>query len=145
MTVTIKIQRHNKYEADGYHLDAVCDGEECGILTLEEGVVARQVGRKVLKHPVLKVDEINVFAPFQRRGVATKLYEAAADLACEDGVQLASIYRLPWAKSNEFWAKQIAKGRATVWSRDPGANRHRDQIILNSCVRDLSGVRKRRR
>jgi len=117
-------------------LTARCGGIDCGFMTLDEA--------RVLGQSVLAVDMISVYPDFQRQGVATKLYENAADLACENGHNLASVFRLPDAKSNEFWTKQIAKGRASIWSRgNEGSNT--DRIVLNFCERDLSGVRKRRR
>jgi hypothetical protein len=61
--------------------------------------------------PVFQVLGIGVRTKYARCGLGTKLYEAAARFACTQGAVLQSDFsRTP--KSQGFWAKQTAKGRA---------------------------------
>jgi len=57
------------------------------------------------------VSRVDVNVGFKRKGLATRMYEAAAKLAAEHGLPLSSDQsRFPGAES--FWAKQVAAGRA---------------------------------
>jgi len=59
------------------------------------------------------VDDVAVHSTATRRGVATRMYELAAQVAAKRGVALASsTARFPG--SDGFWKKQAAKGRATA-------------------------------
>lgn len=92
------------------------------------------------------VDRVDVFEPFRRHGVATKLYEAAAREACTRRARLASLERNPDAHSTAFWKKQVAKGRAIEKPiRGADADRY-TRYVLKSCDGDidLSGLRSRR-
>lgn len=85
-------------------------------------------------HEVAQVLQSNVLRPLLRQGIGTKLYEAAAEAACEQGLQLASSPKwMRSAHSSGFWDKQLRKGRA----KDIG-----DGVIVldQSCGADLSGM-----
>lgn len=59
----------------------------------------------------LEVSGIKLVPGMQRKGLGTKLYEVAADAACDLGLPLVSDQvRSPFAEA--FWRKQRAKGRA---------------------------------
>lgn len=88
------------------------DGEELGDLILrvtkfrdvpdEDGFDTRDG---------LEVSGIKLPPGMQRKGLGTKLYEVAADAACDLGLPLVSDQvRSPFAEA--FWRKQVAKGRA---------------------------------
>lgn len=61
-----------------------------------------------------RVAVIHVQAPWRHQGVGTALYEAAAAEACRRRSRLFSDARNPNAFSNDFWEKQVEKGRAKV-------------------------------
>jgi hypothetical protein len=74
------------------------------------GDIYVHVGRYAAKS-LLVVESIDVSGDVRRCGVGTKLYEAAAKLACSRGLRLASdTFRTE--ASDGFWAKQVAKKRA---------------------------------
>ncbi len=87
------------------------------------------------------VEHIRVNEVGRRRGIATKLYETAAKDACRAGEPLVSAYRVKDAHSNDFWAKQKRKGRATVVGvrHDAGA---KIPVYALDCAKgtDLSGL-----
>lgn len=114
-------------------------GEDVGWL---EAYPTKMGGRKVFV-----VDTIEVTEEVRRQGVATQLYEAAARLACSKRSVLGSQDRLQGAWSNEFWEKQLAKGRAIQLKPKTGpVTRGTTRYMLTSCESfDLSGLRKRRR
>lgn len=90
----------------------------------------------------LNVNGIFVDEPYRRKGYGTKLYEAAAEVACENDLNLASTYREDEAHSHDFWRKQARKGRAEV-IRGAG-HKGQDVYVLNSsCGVDLSGLPER--
>lgn len=111
---------------------AFCGDEECGFLNAD-------------LHPnegMLKVAGVFVEYPYLRRGVATALYEAAAQKACRHGVRLTSMSRLDGAKSTDFWDKQVARGRAEKIFL-PG---QRDAVyLLKNCETSLSSLKGRAR
>ncbi len=79
------------------------------------------------------VNNVVVKDRYQRQGLATALYEAAARAACADGLPLASPSRLRDAKSTPFWEKQVRKGRAVRIARPHrylafGLKRGREQM-----------------
>lgn len=108
---------------------AYCGDEECGEILVD----------LVPEQNALNVATIVVHPKFQRQGVATILYEAAAKKACEDGLRLMSTSRMPGAHSNDFWRKQVAKGRAEE-VRDL---RQRPVYLLNHCETSLAGLLRR--
>jgi len=77
-----------------------CDGDLVGFLETRKGK-----GSWV-------VDGVYVDEPYQRRRIGTALYEKAAAEACRRGAPLASVSRSKGARSHDFWAKQLRKGRA---------------------------------
>lgn len=101
---------------------------------------------------VYGVTRLYVGSGLRRRGLATKLYEAAARQACRERARLASIEREFGVHSTDFWKKQVAKGRAkrysaryTKYAQQYGRARwseSQDTFILNDCSEpiDLSGV-----
>jgi GNAT superfamily N-acetyltransferase len=105
---------------------ARCNGQHAGNILV--------VKTKVRGRVVWAVDTVSVYPQFQRRGVATKLYEAATAGACAKRGRLASVDRRPGAFSNDFWRKQAAKGRVEVFR-----GKRQPIYVLRDCsVRDLS-------
>jgi len=92
---------------------------------------------------VWRVSSIDTEAAAQRKGLATRLYEEAAKHVCARGGVLISNNRLPGAKSQDFWWKQVQKGRA----RRVGEGEFVHASVVLDCAHagDLSGVAKRRR
>lgn len=105
--------------------------------------------QKILGKTVYTVSGVVVDEAFQRRGLATVLYEAAAVEACRRKARLASTERNFEARSLDFWLKQERKGRAIRVSQrhlykltDPGkAPGMYDAFMLRDCEEpiDLSG------
>lgn len=114
---------------------ATCDGEFCGQID-----VYRRTG-PIGGRVVWPVNAIFVATAQRRKGVATKLYEAAAQAVCKRRGHMASTNRSTGAHSHDFWQKQVAKGRARVVRRRHGAQ---PAYILTSCpVTTLAGRRRR--
>jgi len=108
------------------------DEEECGMLNVDTDS----------EDALLKIAGVFVYSAYQRQGIATALYEAAAQRACQQGLRLASTSRLKDAKSNEFWRKQAAKGRVD----EVQVHGERDVwYLLKNCETSLSGLKGRRR
>lgn len=118
-----------------FAFDAYLDGERVGSIT---GV---RLNDKIRGRVVYKVSNVKVAEGQRRRGVATKLYEAAAQEACRRRARLASLERRAMAYSHEFWRKQAAKGRAEVIER-----RNEQPVYVLDCAfaRDLSSLRRRK-
>ena len=106
--------------------------------------------------PFWNVANVEVEPEFRRQGVATALYEAAAKEACRrDAVSIGSTYRPTGAASNQFWAKQFAKGRAVRYTHVRRYGEYgaapvdRPPFVLRHCgITALDGARlrfKRRR
>ena len=119
---------------------AYCDDQACG------RIYAYRSKAKVSGKVVYAVKNIEVNEVARRKGVGTKLYEAAANEACRRRGSLASVGRNPGAHSNDFWEKQAAKGRA-VRVRQPGGQ---PAFVLVECPSkgmrtDLSGVQRKRK
>jgi len=108
------------------------DEEECGILNVDEDQEER----------ILKIGGVFVYDSYLRQGIATALYEAAAQKACQRGLRLASTSRIKDAKSNDFWRKQAAKGR--VDERQVFGERD-VWYLLKNCETSLSGLKGKRR
>jgi GNAT superfamily N-acetyltransferase len=67
--------------------------------------------------PFWSIVNVEVNPAMQRQGIATRLYEAAAKEACRrDATPIGSNIRTLASPSNQFWAKQFAKGRAVRYS-----------------------------
>lgn len=110
------------------------DGLHVGWIYLDRGV---RDGQRVMK-----VRNIEVNPKHQRKGLATKLYQAAAKAACEEGRVLVSNDRQIGAHSNDFWLKQAAKGRAII----DGCSKGQPVFVLRCfAANDLSGLRKKRK
>lgn len=123
------------YTQNNFAFRMVCDGyDEVGWIF---GAAIRE-GRKRRVH----VLDVEVDSAYQRHGYATKLYEALAQTACRKRMKLVSDTRVIGAKSHDFWAKQLRKGRAKV----VGENRY-GPIYELSCAHagDLSGLRKKKK
>lgn len=111
--------------------------ESCGHLS------ARRLLKRVGGHIAWTVDNIHVDPYYRRRGVATKLYETAAQAVCTRRGHLASTNRSTGAYSNEFWQKQVAKGRARAVRRRHGMP---PAYVLTDCpVTTLARARRHRR
>lgn len=126
---------------NSFHFEAWLEGHEVG------GIQAFKT--KVRGRTVYAIRDVNVRAEQRRRGIATKLYEAAAQEACRRRARLASTERLFTSRSRDFWAKQKAKGRVEELPGkpvprgvDPAAY---TPIFILDCAfaRDLSGARRR--
>ena len=94
------------------------------------------------------VDNVSVAESLQRKGWGTKLYEAAAAEACRRRAPLASKERTRGAKSIEFWAKQLRKGRAVILSKRSGLEaREKAPVYSLECPApaSLAGRLRRRR
>lgn len=120
----------------GFAFEAVCDGQACG------RIEAHRMGRKVGGRVAYKVMRIDVDIEYRRKGVATKLYEAAANEACRRRSRLASTERNPGAHSTDFWKKQVAKGRAkAIPVRGADPDRYTQYLLLDCPVTSLARVR----
>jgi GNAT superfamily N-acetyltransferase len=109
----------------------------CGVIHVG-AVWAQPPGKPWQKY--YSVAWVRVVDGAQGKGLATKLYEAAAQEACKRGAPLASdSVRFPG--SDGFWRKQLRKGRA----RDVFDKRGQQRFAL-SCPApsSLAGLRKRR-
>ncbi len=98
-------------------------------------------GRKKVWH----VGNVDVDVDRQRQGLATKLYEAAAAYACKNGGVLVSDDRLVDAKSNDFWWKQVQKGRARIVDNGYPDGEFVYKAVVLDCKAsaDLSGIRRK--
>jgi len=81
---------------------------------------------------VAAVTESRVEPAYQRRGIATQLYEAAARYACEFGQPLSSDITIS-AAARGFWEKQERAGRAMRRKLDRG-----DEVFVLSCPASAS-------
>lgn len=109
-------------------------GEQpAGALTLR--LTTRPVGDEYEK--VAMVTGVGVKADFRRKGVATKMYEAAARWAAEEGVHLLSDTTRT-EMSESFWKKQTEKKRADPVSLFDDNNTY--YYRLKKGVTDLSGL-----
>lgn len=113
MKVAIKRIVSNKRE---FSFEAHCSRrpkdarQPCGSLIAEHYIPE---GNEPATGPFWSIVHVDVEPAFQRQGVATKLYEAAAKEACRRGAMpIGSNIRTLKSPSNQFWAKQFAKGRA---------------------------------
>lgn len=132
--MNLKIVEADTGSSNQIRFDALCDGVLCGRIRAHKTKVSGRV--------VYTVSDVNVEERNQRRGVATKLYEAAHAGACSRRSRLASTARNAGAFSNDFWRKQEARGRVEVYPhKDPRLVKY----VVSSCdTRDLSGLKKRR-
>lgn len=120
-------------------------------------IEARQYGQRVgvitanhVGAPLgLQVSWIHVSAGLRRCGLATRLYTAMAQVACDAGGVLSSdVLRKPTTEA--FWQKQVAKGRA-VCAQPAGQSPHPDYgrggcetYALTTCpVTTLAAARRR--
>lgn len=122
--------------ADGFAFEALCDGRWCGEIS------AYRLLKRVRGRVVYTVGSIEVATSARRRGIATKLYEAAANEACRQRRRLASTNRSAGAYSNDFWQKQVAKGRARAVRRRYGMPPA--YVLIDCPVTTLARARRRR-
>jgi GNAT superfamily N-acetyltransferase len=137
----MKIVREGKKHArDWFRLSARISGQQVGYVGVTRYVVS-DARQEALAHPAMQISRIFVEPEYRKRGVATRLYEAAAKLSCKK-------YNLPLAsdetrspEADSFWRKQAAKGRARAVpeTEDTG-----DYYIL-SCPAPPSLAGRRRR
>lgn len=103
-------------------------------------------GRTRDEGPFMRVKFVQTRGTFQRRKVATRLYEAAAKLACERyGLPLASDVTR-YAGSEGFWSKQRRLGRASCYK--PNALRETEDWCMRYILpcpppKSLEGSRRR--
>lgn len=113
---TLEIVRtHRSAYGDDVVFMAQDAGRRVGVITANH--VADPLG--------LQVSWVRVAGYAQRCGVATKLYTAMAQAACDAGGVLSSdMVRAPTTEA--FWQKQVAKGRARcvrhIKNPQPGAS-----------------------
>ena len=115
-----------------FGLVAQCDGQKCGYLDAKKTTIGGRVA--------YTVSYISVSDDFQRKGIGTKLYEAAHAKACQRRARLASTERHSWAHSNDFWNKQICRNRVEIYA---GKSPDMPVFVLKSCdTQSLSGLKK---
>lgn len=119
-----------------YEYDAYVDG-----VPHDVGYISVCRGKGPEGMDVHKVFTVSVDEEHRRSGVATKLYEAAAQEACRRGAPLASLQRDPWAFSNAFWQKQEKKGRVQVFG-EPGSDRQTAYVLPCPAPASLAGRRR---
>jgi hypothetical protein len=148
--VEIRTYLVDEYEGGrDYELTAFMGGSTVGSMDLST--------QELEGRPILGVEYAKVLTP--RCGIGTKLYERALQLACENGIPLASDTARTVA-SEGFWAKQTTKGRAHCYLGDRPGRRLRHTpggfdtegtwpcyryAMREACPRklDLSGRRRR--
>jgi GNAT superfamily N-acetyltransferase len=118
--------------------ELVCGGERQAAISAARMKVAGKV-RYV-------VTGVNVLESFRRKGLATRLYEAAAGEACRRRAPLASRERVG-GMSRHFWAKQMRKGRAVVLSKRGGyESGDKAPVFSLTCPpTSLKGIRRNRK
>lgn len=89
--------------------------------------------------PLWFVGEVDTEERAQRQGIATRAYEALAKYVCRQGGLLVSNARLADAYSNDFWQKQLRKGRARVVEKHGDAFVHATVLLDCRHAGDLSG------
>jgi len=122
------------------YIRAYMNGDPAGAMNLSE-VYERSDFVLVVKDVVVKQE-------YRRCGLGTKLYERAMQIACEQGLRLASD-ELRSDMSEGFWKKQTDKKRARclrgIGGRLPeGQWPCRRYVMRQACPRviDLSGRRR---
>lgn len=131
----ISIEKLETGARNTFAFAATCNGVACGRIDASRTDLRGRV--------VYRVGRVDVVESARRKGVATKLYEAAAAEACARRGRLASTERLPDAASNEFWEKQLRKGRADAFPIRGAEARRYTRYVLKDCKqRDLSGLRR---
>lgn len=87
------------------------------------------------------IGEVDTARAAQRKGLATRAYEALAAYVCRRGGVLISNGRLAGAHSNDFWRKQVQKGRAHIVDQAPPGGEFTYRVVALDCrhARDLSG------
>lgn len=103
-SITVTLHANNVESEDissEFTMTAKCSRKFCGIIAV------------AFDRGLWDVRDIHVPIEWRRKGVATKLYEEAAKEACYRGGKLASTARVPLSYSNNFWEKQLIKGRAS--------------------------------
>lgn len=83
----------------------------------EVGFIAVMLNAEVDGVPAAVISTIHVDEDVRRKGIATRLYEIAAEEACKRGRVLRSDEELS-DEAMGFWKKQYGKGRAW-WHEDP--------------------------
>lgn len=123
------------YRQNHLNFRVVCDGyDEVGWIF---GTVVKDGRRRYVR-----ITNVEVDSAYQRKGYATKLYEALANAACRKRLKVRSDERVTGAYSHNFWAKQLRKGRAKV----VGANKYGEIYELDCrAAHDLSGLPKRKK
>lgn len=100
------------------------------------------------KAPLFFVGTVDTADHAKREGLATRAYEAMANYVCSRGGVLVSNSRMPGAKSNDFWKKQIEKGRARIVDspRDGNPRDFSLKTVMLDCryASDLSGIPRQR-
>jgi GNAT superfamily N-acetyltransferase len=118
-----------------FMFELVCNGER------QAGIHAAR--KKISGKVRYVVRGVNVLKPFRRKGLATKLYEAAAQEACRRRAPLASDERVG-EMSRQFWDKQMRKGRAVVLSKRGGYERGEKAPVFSLTCPAPSSLKGRR-
>jgi GNAT superfamily N-acetyltransferase len=114
MTKRCEIRQLDMGGKNEFFFELVCGGERQAAIHAARKKVAGKVR--------FVVAGVNVLESFRRQGLATKLYEAAAQEACRRRAPLASYERIG-DMSRHFWDKQMRKGRAVILSKRGGYER----------------------
>lgn len=101
----MKIRRVKR--SSGVRLRAIKDGKTVGVLELMDGMPWREKMKDSVYVGLVKVD-----TGYQRQGIATRLYEEAARIACADYGRPLFSDETRSANDQAFWRKQEAAGRA---------------------------------
>lgn len=100
----------------GLELEVLTNGSAGGpsVRAHYDGEIVGELNTQPMKYgdqKVFAVVDIEVDDTYRRKGFATRMYEAAAKLACKAGRPLASDVTR-FAGPRAFWAKQVKKGNA---------------------------------
>lgn len=100
--------------------------------------------------PVVRIEAVGIHREYRGRGIGTKLYETAARAACRRfGRPLASAGDRTH-RSEGFWKKQLAKGRATKTvvlkptKKRPAGRKQVVYMLTCPAPASLKGVRRGR-
>ena len=121
------------------------------VAKLEDGTVIGQIKAETNSHRLAvklssmveggrSLDPYGQATDYSGCGIGTRLYEALAQYACRNRLEMVSDRTL-FAPSKAFWQKQVRKGRAK-WVPDDGR-----YVLINACAsaRNLSGLKKARK
>lgn len=160
-----RADKHVPPGATGLRISAYADSRPVGELSVRVEAVTRShpMAKATGSQEFLEPGWIEVPARYQRCGIGEQLYTYLAKLAKASKIPLASSFERS-ERSEGFWAKQHAKGRAVCLPNEPDyvskkgrwdqARGHVEwadepwpcwRYVLKSGKTDLSGAKRRRR